>query len=306
MPLISSLTRSASARAACSRSSASRSCWRRTPLGHVADEARDERLSLDLDLRDGRLGGEAAAVAAQELDVVALGRHDPRRFDEGPPALVVALAELGRRDQRAHRHAHGLGGGPAEEPLGRSVPGRDHPVAVQRDEGVRGAVEHQSRARLALLHRTGTALGVLHARPDPREQARDQQARHQRRADCEQPEHHGTRGLDQDQHDRVAHRDQGHVRERHVEPEEVEGEQGGPRVQQRVEDRRLDKVVRQRQDHRAGRERGVQLPRPHAVRPDPNRHGHRRGDRGQDDQLAVLDEVRVREREREQPERRTG
>ena len=197
MPLISSLTRSASARAACSRSSASRSCWRRTPLGHVADEARDERLSLDLDLRDGRLGGEAAAVAAQELDVVALGRHDPRRLDEGPPALVVALAELGRRDQRAHRHAHGLGGGPAEEPFGRRVPGRDHPVAVERDEGVGSAVEHQSRARLALLHRTRAALGVLHARPDPREQARDQQARHQRRADCEQPEHHRTRGLDQ-------------------------------------------------------------------------------------------------------------
>jgi hypothetical protein len=67
-------------------------------LGHVGDEARYEHLALDLHLRHRRLTGEAGAVAALELHLVALGREWRLARNQRIAALVVALTELGRED----------------------------------------------------------------------------------------------------------------------------------------------------------------------------------------------------------------
>ena len=274
-------------------------------LADIADEAGDERLALDLDLRDRGLGREARAVAADELGVVALHGHHLRRLDERPAALVVAVAVLLGCDERPERHADCIRRAPAEQPLRCVVPRCDHAVAVEGDEGIRRAVEHEPGARLALLERTRAPLRVLHAAAQHGEQARDQEPGDQRRPDREQPADHGARRLDEDQHHRVGDRDQGDVRERDLELEEVEGVQRGPRVEDGVDHRRLHVVVRERQDDRARREHDMQLPGPHAIGEGPDQGGDEDCDRREDHQLAVADLIRVREDEREQPQRRT-
>ena len=235
------------------------------PIGDVAQEGGHHDLGADAHARDRPLGGEDAAVATLKVGLDAHDLHGLGRLEQDPAPLVVGLALVLGEDQRAQRLADRLRGRPAEEALRGGVPRVHQPIAVDRHEGVRRAVEHEARARLAALNRPSALLRGEPLRPQAREQPRDQQAGDQRRAHGQQPAHDGAVRLDQDQHDRVAHRDQRHVGERDGQPEEVEGVQRRPRVEDRVEDRRLDEVVREGQDHRAAREEGVQLPRRDAV-----------------------------------------
>ena len=65
----------------------------------------------------------------------------------------------------AHRYADRLCGGPAEEALGRTVPGKDHPVPVERDEGIRRAVENEPGASRS-PERVRPTIGVEGLGPD--------------------------------------------------------------------------------------------------------------------------------------------
>ncbi len=87
-------------------------------------------------------------------------------------------------------------------------------------------------------------------------------------------------------------------------PEEVVGVQRHPRVEQRVGDRRLDVVVGEGQHHGAEGEGRVQLPGPGAAGPQvQEQRDPCRPDR-QQHQVAIHDRVGVRQRHRQQPERR--
>jgi hypothetical protein len=275
-------------------------------VGHVADEPGQQDLPAHVHLRHGRLGGEAAAVAALQLDLVVLGGDRIAALHQRHAPLVVAVAELGWRHEGTERLADRLAGGPAEHPLRREVPGADDPVAVERDEGVGRAVEHEARTRLALpqLAPALRRLALLGAQPV--EHARDQEARDQRRPHREQPPNRGAHRVLDRKHHRVGHADVADVGEREAEAEEVEGVQRRPRVEQRVERRRAGVVVREAEDGRAGGEDHVKLPFAHPVGLDVDQRGHEDGDGGEDVQLHVLHRLVVGQDERQQTERRPG
>ena len=260
----------------------------------------------DLHLRHGRLAREAAAVAAHELHLEVLRRERDVALDQRAAALVVALAELGRDDQLAHRLADRLARGPAEEPLGRRVPAQDHAVAVERDEGVGSRVEHEPGARPPT--RSSSSARGRCSRRSSEEISRPAT---QRRAHREQPAHDGLSGswiastiAYDDRHER-------HLGERLDEREEVEGVERRPHVEQRVERGRARVVVREADDQRPGERaprgcasrgrgpRSPRAPRPITIAAEASSTSAR-----------SFTSARVREHEREQPERarppRTG
>ena len=146
------------------------------PLGHVGDEARHEHLAANVHLGHRGLTRKATAVATHELDLEGLGRERGVARGQRKSALVVALAELGRHDQRAHRLADRLGRCPAKEPVGRRVPAHDDSVAVERDERVWCRVQHEPGAHLR-------ALELLGALAQPAQERGDEQPGEQRSAD---------------------------------------------------------------------------------------------------------------------------
>ena len=253
---------------------------------------------MRLDPRHGRLAREALPVAPHELGVEALDRDLGPAVDERVPARVVAVAELRRDDELAHRLPDRLRLAPAEQALRGRVPGQDVAVPVERDERVRCGVEHESGALLRIAE-------LLRLRLEPAEQTRDEEARHDRRADGEQPPHDHHVRLLHGQRDAVRHGDGHHVRGRLTEREEVARIQHRPRVEQRVERGRARVVVGQAHDHRAGDEQRMDVPLPEPVRKRPDDRGDDVRERSQDYQRTVPHLVRVREDERQQRERRT-
>ena len=267
------------------------------PLGHIGDEARHEHLAADVHLGHGRLAREATPVATHELHLEALGRERRVALDQRAAALVVALAELRRDHQRAHRLADRLCRAPAEEPVGRGVPAQDHAFAVERDEGVGSRVEHEPGARLRALEQLGAIA-------QPAQQRGDEQPGEQWGAHRQQPAHdRAVGGLDHE-HDRVRDRHHHHVSERLDRPEEVEGVERRPHVEQRVERGRPRVVVREAHDQHAGDEHHVDVPVANVVAARPDHRGDQDRRRREQHQREVVHLVRVREHQGEQPEDR--
>ena len=254
VPRTISATRSASTRAACSRSNASRSRWRRRRS--LTSRMNADRVASPPALTLWSVSSAGKVVPSLRLSS-RLHLHDLQRFgalhQQSSLRVVLGTALVGE-DQVAQRAADRLSGGPAEEPLGGGVPGRHESCpAVDRYERVGRGVEQEAGPGLALaqLERPRLRLGGLAAQPA--EEARHQETGHRGRADGKGPPQHGP-VLDREHH-RVAHADPAELHQRRAHREEVEGEERGPGVEQRVEQRHPDGEVGQR-DHQ-----GPQRPR---------------------------------------------
>jgi hypothetical protein len=172
-------------------------------VGHVAQEAGGEHLTANGHPRHPRLGGEAVAVAMLELELQNSGGIGCRRIEQSATALVVGLALLGWDDQSPQGLPDRLGGRPAQHALGGGVPGADDSVAIDGDEGIGRAVEHDPRAGLVLLQQERPLERIHLLRANAVEQSPDQQPRGRGGAYRHHPAHEGTRRFGGDQDYRV-------------------------------------------------------------------------------------------------------
>ena len=137
-------------------------------LAHVAHEAGHQHLAARRHARDRRFRREAGPVAALELD----SKHPHGRRPRRRAARARRSSWRSRHSAGMIRRAHAACRSPrptasrtcARRRRSRSV---TIAVAVEGDERVRGAVEHQPGARLALL-RSASAIAGLGAAPRAR------------------------------------------------------------------------------------------------------------------------------------------
>ena len=305
VPRTISATRSASTRAACSRSNASRSRWRRRRS--LTSRMNADRVASPPALHavERLLGREGGAVLAPQL---RLHLHDLQRFgalhQESSLRVVLGTALVGE-DQVSQRAADRLSGGPAEEPLGGGVPGRHESCpAVDRYERVGRGVEQEAGPGLALaqLERPRLRLGGLAAQPA--EEARHQETGHRGRADGKGPPQHGP-VLDREHH-RVAHADPAELHQRRAHREEVEGEERGPGVEQRVEQRHPDGEVGQRDHHGPHGHEHVEVPLAQPCRVQVQERGYGQGGDHERQYGLLVHLGRVRHHQREHAHRRAG
>ena len=191
MPLTISAIRSASARAACSRSSASRS-----PPGAGARRRRAGSLPPTTSPRASparlRFRREAGAVAALELELEG-SRTVRLPVEELAPARVVAVAPLGRDDQGAHGLPIASAGGQPNMRSAAAFQARMIPSRSRVMNASGRAVEHQAGARLTLLEERLAMVGLgagAAQRPIRREISRPAT----RRGHRQQPADRGARG----------------------------------------------------------------------------------------------------------------
>ena len=178
-------------------------------------------------------------------------------------------------------------------------------VAVEGDERVRRAVEHEPGASLALAQLAAALVGLGVSRAQAVEHARDQQPGHQRSADPQQPADRGAGRRPAGEHDRVAHADVRRLDERHPRAEEVEGVQPGPGVQQGVQSRSAGVVVREPEQRGTDRERHLDVRLLHAIGVAVERGGDQGGDPDDHPNLRLAELRVVRQDQRQSGERRT-
>ncbi len=207
------------------------------PVSGVTQEAGREHLAAHGHPRGSHLGREAGAVAALKLELENSRGIGFSRIEEVAAQLVVLLAQLRRNDQRAQRLADSLGRRPAQHAFGSRVPRAHHPVAIDGHESIRCAVQHDPRACLVLLEQRLALARVDLLGAHLLQQPSDEEPRHRRRADREQPAHVRARQISGGQHDHVGHRGERDVSNGRGALEEVERVENRPAEEQRVESR---------------------------------------------------------------------
>ena len=236
IPLTISATRSASARAACSPSSASRSFRRR--IRSVRSRMNADSITSSPTRRRWMVSSAGKMVPSLRLSSTSTcitlsgsgassssfaARRGPRRPSSGKIMPRSGLPIASAADQPNSRSAA----------VFQAV---TSPVRPSIATNASGAVSSSSRMRDSLWRSSRVRASVRRRlAPDPGEQAGHQEPGHGGRADRERPAQ--QRAVLDDEHHRVAHADEGELRERRPHREEVEGEERGPRVEQRVEQR---------------------------------------------------------------------
>ena len=152
------------------------------PLGEVPDEGREHDLVADLHAMEGLLGREGGPVPAPQLELApactlsgSVALHQLADAAASWPSSALL-----REDHAARRLADRLGRRPAEQALGGGVPGRDQAGVRRRSTtNASGAVSSRRRMRASLWRSSRVrASAAAASRPDPREQAGDQQPGH--------------------------------------------------------------------------------------------------------------------------------